>query len=733
MRLQKIIFFLWILISLNSLANATMYEDAEDNNTDGWSIYDNTPAGATISVVYDNNSNVIDLNGSGLENGYILGSFDDDSSWKNTHESILKWDMESNESYTIYIRLKTTKGYRYLYYTATDVNYGVGDNIEFIHHGLGVGSIDGVWHSYSRDLEADLKEFEPDNELISVNAFLVRGSIRVDNIELVENPNRPKEVLILYDTAGEYGHLGKEYAMLLQNLLGHFKELASITAKPANEYNINDMNKKLTVFYIGSTYNVLSYYPVGSTERDAYENFFRDIAFYNTNIVWMNYNLYGFEEFWMDNYLNQTSFANTYGIHFDSSSNAHYNRVKYKDTELFKGVIPFATPGVDVSACEAEGDNRYACEEELNIVSILDENRTKVFATAYSTLSSGANTPIKPYITQGNDKFWYVGDIPFTYMSEEDRYLAFSDLLHDMLGIYHPESHKAIMRLEDVDARTELSDLNVIARYMKRKKIPFSVATIPVYKDPLGVENNGVDTTINLSNSQIGTRLKELYDNGQITIVQHGTTHQFSTPDMNESEIRNPYNGLSGDDFEFMRVVESDPNQPYSYMYPIMDDSPIWATDRINSGKDILTQLGLTAFAWEAPHYMAGAKHYRAIQQIYPIQYARVLYYPNEDSNDSTIRNKFIGQFFPYLINKDLYGYTIIPENIHNIEDEPNEGYRPLFPADTIRFAQKLKVVRDGIASFFYHPYLRTIYLPDIIQGLKAEGYEFVSAPSLVQ
>jgi len=163
MRLQKIIFFLWILISLNSLANATMYEDAEDNNTNGWSIYDNTPAGATISVVYDNNSNVIDLNGSGLENGYILGSFDDDSSWKNTHESILKWDMESNESYTIYIRLKTTKGYRYLYYTATDVNYGIGNNIEFIHHGLGVGSIDGVWHSYSRDLEADLKEFEPDN------------------------------------------------------------------------------------------------------------------------------------------------------------------------------------------------------------------------------------------------------------------------------------------------------------------------------------------------------------------------------------------------------------------------------------------------------------------------------------------------------------------------------------------------------------------------------------------
>jgi uncharacterized protein YdaL len=268
---------------------------------------------------------------------------------------------------------------------------------------------------------------------------------------------------------------------------------------------------------------------------------------------------------------------------------------------------------------------------------------------------------------------------------------------------------------------------------MQQKNIPFSVATIAKYKDPLGVENGGVDTTISLADSQIGARLKELYDQGRVTIVQHGTTHQYSTPDMNESEIKNPYNGLSGDDFEFMRVIETDPNQPYTYLHPIMNDSPIWASDRINSGKDILTQLGLNAFCWEAPHYMAGPNHYRAIKDIYPIQYSRVLYYPNEDSNNSSSKNEFIGQFYPYVIEKDLYGYTIIPENIHNIEDDPNEGYRPLFPADTIRFAKKLKVVRDGVASFFYHPYLRTEYLPDIIEGLESLGYEFVSAPSLVE
>jgi uncharacterized protein YdaL len=143
--------------------------------------------------------------------------------------------------------------------------------------------------------------------------------------------------------------------------------------------------------------------------------------------------------------------------------------------------------------------------------------------------------------------------------------------------------------------------------------------------------------------------------------------------------------------------------------------------------------MGMTAFAWEAPHYMAGPNHYRGIKELYLVQYARVLYFPNEESEDITVRNKFIGQFYPYIIQKDLYGYTIIPENIHNIENVPNEGYRTLLPADTIHFAKKLKVVRDGVASFYYHPYLQSGYLQKIVEGLEGEGYTFVSAPSLLE
>lgn len=814
-RKRCFIFFLMILF-LGNVADAVVYEDAEDpNSANQWQVYDSDPAGATVSRVFDDakGSHVIDLSGNITDNGYILGSFSDALAWNNTTDTRLRWSMKYSEEYVIFVRVDTEKGYRYLYYTASDVDYG--GTGEYLHFGLGANSKDGTWRTFERDIAADVKQFDSENKLLAVHAFLVRGSGQFDDIEMLFDPNsedtiKPvitllgdafitlnqgseyndagataqderdgditdniitnnsvdtsilgtytvtynvadsnenqavevkrtvsvvqdattsNEVLILYDTAGAYGHVGKTNAIFLENLLGHFN--VDVVSKPADTYVADEMNNKRAVFYIGSTYAALSNYAQGSPQRDAYENFYKDIATKERTVIWMNYNLEDLETFWEDNGLGGTTFTDKFGIQFNSISQAKYNRVEYKNIELFKGVIPFATPGSDVSLCENEGNNRYACSLELNLIDIFDTNLSEVFVTAYSTIA-GANTPVSPYITRGG-KFWFVGDIPFSYMSEEDRYLAFSDLLHDMLDMPHEESHRAIMRLEDVDARTSISDLNEVAKYMKKKKIPFSVATIPVYEDPLGIENSGVPTTELISNSEVGRRLKVLSDEGAIYLIQHGTTHQYhQSLNDPESEIRNPYNGLSGDDFEFMRVIENE-DLSYSYLYPTESDSGAWAKSRIETGKNVLATLGLTPFAWEAPHYMAGPNHYRSIKEVYPVQYARVLYYPNEESNDPSLKYQFIGQFFPYVIQKDLYGSTIIPENIHNIEDLPNPGYRQLLPADMIHFAQKLKVVRDGVASFYYHPYLGDTHLKEIIPGLQHAGYTFVAAPTLVQ
>ncbi len=78
--------------------------------------------------------------------------------------------------------LKTKKGSRYIRYSEEYKDRGLSGNRIYI--GLGADSIDGAWHNLSRDIAVDLKTYESDNELISINGFLIYGSGRVDDIKL---------------------------------------------------------------------------------------------------------------------------------------------------------------------------------------------------------------------------------------------------------------------------------------------------------------------------------------------------------------------------------------------------------------------------------------------------------------------------------------------------------------------------------------------------------------------
>ncbi len=535
---------------------------------------------------------------------------------------------------------------------------------------------------------------------------------------------KPKEVLVLYDDAGPYGYMGKEDALLLRNLLGHFKGL-DIDVMPAKNYTSGDMNGSMAVFYLGTTFDAPAFYAQGSKAQKAYADFFKDAATLGKTVVWMNYNLWRLQDAWNKNGWGNGTMQDTIGISYDYYTGIPYNRVTYKNTELYKGVVSFENPGANVGNCFEEivgNRDMYDCEPVMMMVKIVDQSKVKVYATASSTFYP--NRKADPYIVKAGN-FWFVGDIPFSYMSEEDRYLAFADLLHDMLKIYHKEHHTALMRLEDVDARTDTQNLLAIANAAQKENVFFSVATIAKYVDPNGVENNGVPTEENLTGSNVAKVLQHLQSEGRIAIVAHGFTHQLGN-------MQNPYNGVSGDDFEFMRVVEN-PDHSLNYLKPAMNDSGLWAYLRMHSAKSMLQAAGLQPFAWEAPHYAAGPSQYRAIREVFPVQYARMQYYPFETSTDPAKRFKSIGQFFPYLINSDAYGYTVIPENIGYVEIMPNAGYRALYPEDIIRFAQKLKVVRDSVASFYYHPYLGADLLPIVIKGLKAAGYTFVSPSSLLK
>ena len=169
-----------VLLTMNLLAS-TEYGD----NISEWSIYVNSSGTATVKKVDDitHHSNVIEFSGDGLNDGFKIGNTRGASRWNNTQEKVLTWSMNVSEDVAIYVALKTSNGSRYLKYTNSDHNNGFTRG--YIHHGLGSNITDGTWRTFTRDLEADLQDFEPSNTIKAVDAFFIRGSGKIDDIALM--------------------------------------------------------------------------------------------------------------------------------------------------------------------------------------------------------------------------------------------------------------------------------------------------------------------------------------------------------------------------------------------------------------------------------------------------------------------------------------------------------------------------------------------------------------------
>ena len=186
--------FIILLLSIQflyALNVVNVYEDAEDMTTKRWSIYDNNPNGASISNTYDSSrkSKVIELSGEGLDNGYLLRN-ENSSWWYNHEDKIIQWSMNYSEDFEILIRVKTTDGIRFIYYTPSE-NSTLVDSIGiYIHYGLGSDSKDGNWHTITRNLEDDLQKVQPDNKIIYIAGFYIRGSGRIDDIKTLASNDK---------------------------------------------------------------------------------------------------------------------------------------------------------------------------------------------------------------------------------------------------------------------------------------------------------------------------------------------------------------------------------------------------------------------------------------------------------------------------------------------------------------------------------------------------------------
>ncbi len=342
----------------------------------------------------------------------------------------------------------------------------------------------------------------------------------------------------------------------------------------------------------------------------------------------------------------------------------------YDSTAGFDAVVP-----TDKEVRFDKGDNY------LTMITITNETKVKVLANAFAP-----RHVVSPYaIHTGN--LYLFGDSPFSYIGPTDRYIFFAEKLHDILDQEHPEFHSAMIRIEDVDPTEDPSSIRKITDLLYGDGVPFLIGVVPFYVDPA---NN---VRISLSDKPDMVDALRYAETHGATIVMHGVTHQ--------------YHGVTDNDYEFWDG---------SLNKPIANDNAAYVQQKLETGVEELMRNGVYPLAWETPHYGASEIDYAAISKVFSTAVEERIVMDNLDYS----------QYFPYVIQKDMFGEKIIPENV---------GYVPLGSAeeeekavrDILAAAKANLYVRDGYATAFFHPFMPIHLLSEIVDGLKELGYTFVS------
>lgn len=453
------------------------------------------------------------------------------------------------------------------------------------------------------------------------------------------NTNLPlaKKVLILTENAKDINAAGLAEARILENLMGHFNTTVAIA--DIAQYQPNAIKSYDIVFYLGV-----------QQEKNQTSLFLKDALASSKTVVWMNSGLDG-----------------------------------VKRSLLLKKKLGFCVNRIDTSGSFTmvkSGNNIFTRNTDaLYIPEIIRKKGVETIATA---CSSDRNQP-EPYIIKSG-KFYYVADIPFIHITDNDRYLLFSDILHDIIGEKHHEAHDALVRIEDVIPTRDPDNLRAMADILYERHVPFLIGLVPFYIDP----KEGVRISLS-DRPEFVEALKYCVSKGG-TIVLHGVTHQ--------------YKGESAVDYEFWDA---------STNRPIKDETPEEIEHKIETGIDECAKNGLYPLMWETPHYTASMETYQVVSKYFGSAVERVI----------TTNNNQYGQYFPYVIKSDVYGQKIYPEDL---------GYLPLiddrdstehYIKYIVNRAKTIRSVRDGYASFFFHSFLDPEYLKELVDGIKGLGFTF--------
>lgn len=527
--------------------------------------------------------------------------------------------------------------------------------------------------------------------------------------------------------------MGKTYATLLQNLLGHFPSYQQIVS-PIELYKKGDIEKCAASIYIGSYFN-------NQIPADFHDDFVNT----KKNVAWLGYSIWQLG----------TRFEDIFGYKYSHLSTLNREKLDPKGRpSFFKNILYKGEQFFKYGDWSKDNKDIFLAQFEQTVLVPTAPEKSELLVQAQQNVTK----EIVPYAIRAGNHF-YVADVPFSFIHEADRYFVFADLLFDILNEKPRHNGKyAVVRIEDVHPLVPLPQLYKITDVLKAEKVPLHISLIPIYFDPLERDDRGpYEELVTMDRKPAFMQfITEMKQNNAV-FIWHGVTHQYKRQ-------KNPHDGVSGSDFEFFDAINN---------RPIVEDSPRYVVDKLEEGYYTLQKAGITPRIWLTPHYQASALDYIIFANVFSWNIGRVIYYnttshglpagpenrsiwfASHDPNGAKLRAEYFknlevtyeserwsGQMFPYEIYGDIHGQRLIPENLGNSQPFVNDHVTsPRSKEEIVADAKRNLVLRDVWASFFYHPFLLTTYeeggrgsypgdpeeLQFILRGIKELGYKFIN------
>lgn len=541
-------------------------------------------------------------------------------------------------------------------------------------------------------------------------------------------------VNVYFDRSKESTYwMGKTYANLLQNLLGHFPKYQQVVS-PIELYKKGDIEKCHATIYIGSYFN-------NAIPADFNEDFVAT----KKQVAWLGYSIWQLGE----------AFEKIFGYKYSYLTALNRERLDSNGRpSFFKNILYKGETFFKYGNWSKDDASIFLAPFEQAALVPTEPLKSEVLAQAQQNVTKET----LPYAIRAGNHF-YVADVPFSFMHEADRYFVFADLLFDILNEKPRHNGKyALVRVEDVHPLMPLSELYKTVNVLKNEKVPIHISLIPIYYDPLHHGETAPEGELVTMDRKAPFMqfIDEMKQNNAF-FIWHGVTHQYHAQ-------KNPHDGVSGSDFEFFDAVKN---------RPIVEDSPSYIVNKLEEGFYTLKKAGITPRAWLTPHYQASPLDYIIFANVFSWNVGRVIYYnhsyqgiPSVEENKSLLfetaladgfnlrsnyfknleviyeSERWSGQMFPYEIYGDIHGQRLIPENLGNSQPFVNAHVVvPRSKEEIVADAKRNLVLRDVWASFFYHPFLLTTYedggrgefpgdpaeLEYILREIKKLGYTFIS------